>query len=240
MTKLVWHLPNTWSETSTKVQSLQRFKVSTCSFTLNNDCQTFSNYRLFHDSTCPTFCPSIHYALSSWNNNQNWKGIQHYMWWDINERTIHKLFFTLKEQDSPIIWNLVPYKIFSTSKGYLGEGNGTPLQYSCLENPTPVLLPGKSHGWRSLVGCSPWVHWATSEWPHFHFSLSCTGEGNGNPLQCSCLENPRDGGAWWAAVYGVTQSWTQRKRLSSSCSSIEHLDSNPNSSIYSFPWPQVT
>ena len=42
----------------------------------------------------------------------------------------------------------------------------------------------------------------------FHFSLSCIGEGNGNPLQCSCLENPRDGGAWWAAVYGVAQSWT--------------------------------
>ena len=54
---------------------------------------------------------------------------------------------------------------------------------------------------------------------HFHFSLSCIGEGNGNPLQCSCLENPRDGGAWWAAVYGVEQSWTWLKRLSSSSSS---------------------
>ena len=52
----------------------------------------------------------------------------------------------------------------------------------------------------------------------FHFSLSCIGEGNGNPLQCSCLENPRDGGAWWAAVYGVAQSWTQLKQLSSSSS----------------------
>ena len=51
---------------------------------------------------------------------------------------------------------------------------------------------------------------------HFHFSLSCIGEGNGNPLQCSCLENPRDGGAWWAAIYGVAQSWTRLKRLSSS------------------------
>ena len=51
---------------------------------------------------------------------------------------------------------------------------------------------------------------------HFHFSLSSTGEGNGNPLQCSCLENPRDGGAWWAAVYGVAQSRTRLKRLSSS------------------------
>ena len=53
---------------------------------------------------------------------------------------------------------------------------------------------------------------------HFHFSLSHTGEGNGNLLQCSCLENPRDGGAWWAAVYGVTQSRTRLKRLSSSSS----------------------
>ena len=65
-------------------------------------------------------------------------------------------------------------------------------------HPTPVLLPGKSHGWRSLVGCSPWgcKELYTTEQLHFHFSLSCIGEGNGNPLQCSCLENPRDGGAW--------------------------------------------
>ena len=55
----------------------------------------------------------------------------------------------------------------------------------------------------------------TSERLHFHFSFSCTGEGNGNPLQCSCLENPRDGGAWWACVYGVAQSRTRLKRLSS-------------------------
>ena len=53
---------------------------------------------------------------------------------------------------------------------------------------------------------------------YFHLSLSCIGEGNGNPLQYSCLKNPRDGGAWWAAVYGVAQSWTQLKRLSSSSS----------------------
>ena len=64
-------------------------------------------------------------------------------------------------------------------------------------HPTPVLLPGKSHGWRSLVGCSPWgcCKSNTTERLHFHFSLSCIGEGNGNPLQCSCLEDPRDGGA---------------------------------------------
>ena len=88
-------------------------------------------------------------------------------------------------------------------------------------HPTPVLLPGKSHGRRSLVGCRPWglEELDTTERLHFHFSLSCIGEGNGNPLQCSCLENPRDGGPWWAAVYGVTQSRTQLKRLSSSSSS---------------------
>ena len=79
--------------------------------------------------------------------------------------------------------------------------------------PTPVLLPGKSHGWGSLVGCSSWGRYesdATERIP-FHFSLSCIGEGNGNPLQCSCLENPRDGEAWWVAVNGVTQSWTRLK-----------------------------
>ena len=88
-------------------------------------------------------------------------------------------------------------------------------------NPTPVLLPGKSHGWRSLAGCSPWGHSEldTTERLHFHFSPSCTGEGNGNPLQYSCLENPRDKGAWWAAVYGVAQSQTRLKRLSRNSSS---------------------
>ena len=83
--------------------------------------------------------------------------------------------------------------------------------------PTPVLLPGNSHGWRSLVDCSPWGRKESdiTERLHFHFSLSCIGEGNGNPLQYSCLENPRDRGAWWAAVSGVAQSWTRLKRLSS-------------------------
>ena len=87
--------------------------------------------------------------------------------------------------------------------------------------PTPVLLLGKPHGQRSLVSCSLWgcEEWNMTEQLHFHFSLSCIGEGTGNPLQYSCLENPRDGGAWWAAVYGVTQSWTRLKRLSSSSSS---------------------
>ena len=84
-------------------------------------------------------------------------------------------------------------------------------------HPTPVLLPGKPHGQRSLVGCSPGGREEsdTTERLHFHL-LSCIGEGNGNPLQCSCLENPRDGGAWWAAVYGVALIRPQLKWLSSS------------------------
>jgi len=87
-----------------------------------------------------------------------------------------------------------------------------------ISHPTPVLLPGKSHGQRSLVGYSPWGRQELdmTEQLHFHFSLSYIGEGNGTPLQYSCLENPRDRGAWWAAVYGVTQSRTRPKRLSSS------------------------
>ena len=101
-------------------------------------------------------------------------------------------------------------------------------------HPTPVLLPGKSHGWRSLVGCSPWGRWEsdTTERLHFHFSLSCFGEGNGNPLQYSCLENPRDQGAWRAAAYGVAQSRTRLKWLSSSMA--------PHSSTlaWKIPWTE--
>ena len=86
---------------------------------------------------------------------------------------------------------------------------------------TPVLFTGKSHGRRSLVGYSRWdcEQLDTTERLHLHFSLSCIGERNANPLQYSCLENPRNGGAWWAAFYGVTQSREWLKRLSSSSSS---------------------
>ena len=87
----------------------------------------------------------------------------------------------------------------------MGEGDGTPLQYSCLKNP----MDGGAW-WAAVHGVAKSrtrLHF------HFHFSLSCIGEGNGNPLQCSCLENPRDGGAWWATVYGVAQSRTRLKRL---------------------------
>ena len=116
--------------------------------------------------------------------------------------------------------------------------------------PTPVLLPGKSHGQRSLVGCSPCgcCELDTTERLHFHFSLSCIGEGNGSPLQCSCLENPRHRGDWWAAIYEVAQSETtevtqqqqqqgerneetekvDEDQISTSCSVLRNSDCVPN------------
>ena len=101
-------------------------------------------------------------------------------------------------------------------KSYLvyefGEGNGTPLQYLAWKIPW-AEEPGRLQSMGSL-------ELDTTERLHFHFSLSRIGEGNGNPLHCSCLENPRDSGAWLAAVYGVAQSWTRLKQLSSSSSSI--------------------
>ena len=102
-------------------------------------------------------------------------------------------------------------------------------------HPPPVLLPGKSHGWRSLEGCSPWGRWGsdTTERLHFHFSVSCIGEGKGTPLQCSCLENPRDGGACWAAVSGVAQSRTRLKRLSGGAIIVLYVRST---SLSVTPW----
>ena len=93
----------------------------------------------------------------------------------------------------------------------------------------PGILQARALEWgaiafsgRSLVGCSPWgcSESDMTERLHFQFSLPCIGEGNGNPLQCPCLENPRDRGAWWAAVCGVAQNWTRLKRLSSSSSRL--------------------
>ena len=101
------------------------------------------------------------------------------------------------------------------TNSHKGEGNGTPLQYSCLEHP----MDGGA--WWAAVHEVARSQTRLS-WLHLHFSLSCIGEGNGNPLQYSCLENSRDGGAWWAAIYGVTQSQTWLKRLSSSSSSNSH------------------
>ena len=105
---------------------------------------------------------------------------------------------------------LPPLNIKRVIPFYGGEGNGTPLQYSCLENP----MDGGA--WKAAVHGVAKSRTRPRDFTFtFHF---CTGEGNGNPLQCSCLENPRDGGAWWAAVYGVAQSRTRLKRLSSSSS----------------------
>ena len=94
---------------------------------------------------------------------------------------------------------------------WCGEGNGTPLQYSCLENP----MDGEAW-WAAVHGVAKSQTRLNDFTFNFHFPLACIGEGNGNPLQYSCLDNPRDGGAWWATVYGVTQSQTRLKRLSSS------------------------
>ena len=102
---------------------------------------------------------------------------------------------------------------FLGSKPTLGEGNGTPLQSSCLENP----MDGGAW-WAAVHGVAKSRRRLSDFSFTFHFSLSCIGEGNGTPLQCSCLENPRDGGAWWAAVSGVAQSRTRLKQLSSSSS----------------------
>ena len=108
--------------------------------------------------------------------------------------------------------SLVHKRLNPTSR----EGNGTPLQYSCLENPTD-----RGAWWVAVQGVAK-SRTRLKDFT-FHFSLSCIGEGNGNPLQCSCLENPRDGGAWWAAIYGIAQSWTRLKRLSTSNSSSRTL-----------------
>ena len=128
--------------------------------------------------------------------------------------------------DWKISWMEEPQRL--QSMGSLGIGHDwvtslvlfTFMHWIRTWQPTPVLLPGESQRLGSLVGCRLWgrTESDTTERFHFHFSLSCIGEGNGNPLQCSCLENPRDRGAWWAAVYWVAQSRTRLRRLSSSSS----------------------
>ena len=114
-------------------------------------------------------------------------------------------------------WKVSKAAFILKHTGHLGKARGIYF-WRRQWHPTPVLLPGKSHGQRSLMGCRPWGREESdmTERLHFHISLSCIGEENGNPLQCSCLENPRGGGTWWAAVYGVAQSRTWLKRLSSS------------------------
>ena len=134
----------------------------------------------------------------------------------------------MTEATSPSLFSLFCHcQLLSSSREYHAKARESLLfSYSLTHlrrrqwQPTPVLLHRKSHGRgrRSLVGYSPWglKESDTTEQLHFHFSLSCIGEGNGNPLQYYCLENPRDRGAWWAAVYGVSQSRTRLMQLSSS------------------------
>ena len=140
--------------------------------------------------------------------------------------------------------NLSQQYLQLSSHGVLGFEFYCTLNWRRQWHPTPVLLPGESHGWRSLVGCGPWdcCKSAMTEQLHFHFSLSCAGEGNGNPLQCSCLENPRDGGAWWAAVYGVAQGRTRPKQLSSSSSQYpESVKLSPRNYTAMFPgWSRLS
>ena len=122
---------------------------------------------------------------------------------------------------SPSLISHQPITMLLSGKITARDSNSSSARWQRRQwHPTPVLSPGKSHGWRSLVGCSPWgpQESDTTERLHFHFALSCIGEGNGNPLQCSCQENPRDGGAWWAGVYGVPQSRTWLKWLTCSSS----------------------
>ena len=96
--------------------------------------------------------------------------------------------------------------------------------------PTPEFLPGEPQGQGSLVGCRLWDHTEsdTTEWLHFQFSLSCIGEGYGNPLQYSCLESSMDRGVWWATVHGVTKSRTRLKQLSThTCTPWIHWSPSP-------------
>ena len=132
-----------------------------------------------------------------------------------------------------IPWTEEPGRLQSMGSQRVGHDWSTSLSLFTFTHwrrqwqPTPVLLSGKSHRRRRLLGCSPWGRYKLdrTEQLHFHFSLSRIGEGNGNPLQCSCLENPRDREAWWAVVYKVVQSWTRLKQLSSSSSSSPKIGS---------------
>ena len=133
-------------------------------------------------------------------------------WWAavhgvVKSDTTEQLHFLSCQIHNKCLLNIVEQ---GDVKKEIREGNGTPLQYSCLENP----MDGGA--WQAAVHGV--MKLDTTERLHFQFSLSCIGEGNGNPLQYSCLENLRDGGPRWAAVYGVSQSRTQLKRLSSSSS----------------------
>ena len=135
----------------------------------------------------------------------------------------HIYYFNILYFFQPSGFSISKTKVYKYRQFILFQCYYLPLLYFQRRQwqPTPVLLLSKSHGRRSLVGYSPWGRQELdmTEQLHFHFSLSCIGEGNGNRLLCSCLKNPRDGGAWWAAIYGVAQSRTRLKWFSSSSSS---------------------
>ena len=117
---------------------------------------------------------------------------------------------------------------FTQSHVHCGEGNSTPFQCSCLENPMD-----RGAWWAAVHGVAK-SQIRLSNFP-FIFSLPCIGEGKGNPLQCSCLENPRDGGAWRASIYGVAQSRTRLKQLSSSSSKTSPTPFEHNGLLFWVP-----
>ena len=177
----------------------------------------FPRIRVFANESAPQIkCPnywSFSFSISPLNG-YSWLVSFRIDWLGLLpiQRTLESL---LQYHSKPPNFWYSAFFLVKLSHSYMTTGKTTPLDLwqqkmvsllliSCLGlsrrrqwQPTPVLLPGKSHGRRSLVGCSPWGRKEsdTTERLPFHFSLSCTGEGNGNPLQCSCLENPRDAGA---------------------------------------------
>ena len=150
-------------------------------------------------------------------NTQNRQLQQNVIQSKIYRAKFEKSYYCPVTQSRPTLCNLMDCSMPGLSVlHYLPEFAQTHVHWEKAMAPHSSTLAWKIHRWRSLVGCSPWGHEEsdTAERLHFHFSPSCIGERNGNPLQCSCLENPRDSGAWWAAIYGVAQSRTWLKWLS--------------------------
>ena len=138
------------------------------------------------------------------HHHHKWKNLR---LWEVGAGVLEKKVIAFREEAVwKSLWLWESRFLFIAGSNRLGRRQW---------HPTPVLLPEKSHGRRSLVGCIPWGHEESDMTERLHFHFSCIGEENGNPLQCSCLENPRGRGVWWAAIYGVAQSRTRLKWLSS-------------------------
>ena len=156
--------------------------------------------------SCPTLCKSMDYSPSGASVH----GFSRQEYW--SELPCP----SPRGLPNPGIEPTSPLQVDSWPLSYRGSPAKVWKQPKCPStwrrqwHPTPVLLPGKSQGWRSLVGYSPWGREEsdTTEQLHFHFSLSCSGEGNGNPLQYACLENPRDGSLVGHCLWGRTESDT--------------------------------